>query len=474
MDILLKVTIIAFLSLFVFANDSSISFGECRGVDPRNIDYYNSSIKFYEFKSKTTYSGDELDEYLEYYKKDCKDKKYIKRAEEEVKKLKKVGAQNELKFLTNYIPHVVKYRVPAKEMSQVGKLAKVLEKEITDFFSLEDFRKDYMQYVEKRKKSKDSCTPIDNRKYPLKNNIRDQDGIGWCYAYTAADLLSHKTGKLISAVDIANSFNNDNPLYNFLTDNILAEKESEQEGGHVNEAIKSALDKGLCLEKDIRSSDFGFQNYKEFLEALQDIEKLKEDYDDSTDVLMEQYTYGMVGYSYNSKAISDKKRKLEREFLGDCSRLNGEWRNIFRDLSSSDIVKILRKSNPTDVFNQMVNASCEKRLENLKFKIHNSNSWNVDKHVNIINEQLDKGNIVAISYKSTLLNDHRGELDGNHASSVVARKYDEKAGVCQFLIRNSWGDGCQTYDKKYECESGNIWVPEEDLTRMVYRTSYVE
>lgn len=37
--------------------------------------------------------------------------------------------------------------------------------------------------------------------------VRDQDSIGWCYAFAAADLLSYRTGKMVSASDIALTYN---------------------------------------------------------------------------------------------------------------------------------------------------------------------------------------------------------------------------------------------------------------------------
>ena len=49
--------------------------------------------------------------------------------------------------------------------------------------------------------SKDKCQNTDLRS--TLPPIRDQDSVGWCYAYLAADLVSQKSGKNISAVELA-------------------------------------------------------------------------------------------------------------------------------------------------------------------------------------------------------------------------------------------------------------------------------
>ncbi len=47
--------------------------------------------------------------------------------------------------------------------------------------------------------SQDNCSPVDLR--PKLPPIRNQDSLGWCHGFIAADLASLKLGKAISAVD---------------------------------------------------------------------------------------------------------------------------------------------------------------------------------------------------------------------------------------------------------------------------------
>ena len=70
---------------------------------------------------------------------------------------------------------------------------------------------------------------------------------------------------------------------------------------------------------------------------------------------------------------------------------------------------------------------------------------------------------------------HKSEGLPIHMSSIVARRFDEGSGSCQYLIRNSWGSSCGGYySEKYECKNGHVWVPQKHLTRMVQSITYIE
>ena len=83
------------------------------------------------------------------------------------------------------------------------------------------------------------------------NNARNQDTVGWCYAYTAADLLSYRLKKRISAVSLYNSGQE--------IEQDIKSSESAR-GGDIKSSIDSYLTKknGLCLEENLPSNDFKF------------------------------------------------------------------------------------------------------------------------------------------------------------------------------------------------------------------------
>ena len=100
-----------------------------------------------------------------------------------------------------------------------------------------------------QEKRKASCSDVVNLNPPLeRDKPRNQDTIGWCYAYAAADLLGHALGKNVSAVSLAASLN-DKPLFRIL---------GIKEGGFIDAAISETMKKGFCLEKDLPSEDYLF------------------------------------------------------------------------------------------------------------------------------------------------------------------------------------------------------------------------
>jgi hypothetical protein len=54
----------------------------------------------------------------------------------------------------------------------------------------------------------------------------------------------------------------------------------------------------------------------------------------------------------------------------------------------------------------------------------------------------------------------------NHSSFIAGRRPGPRG--CQYLVVNSWGGSCATYDKKWECDAGKVWV---DASALVANTS---
>lgn len=93
--------------------------------------------------------------------------------------------------------------------------------------------------------------------------VRDQGYIAWCHAYTAADLLSFKTGKKISATSLAvHSESNVFPSVKLL---FKTESERLHSGGYLNGTLASGLRQGLCLEEDFPSKYIPDKNLRSSL-----------------------------------------------------------------------------------------------------------------------------------------------------------------------------------------------------------------
>ncbi len=330
-----------------------------------------------------------------------------------------------------------------------------------------------------------SCKNQDNRRFPLSHHIRNQSDTNWDYAYVVADLLSHKLGRLVSAVDIFNTFNNSNQwqsneekVFNLTEIKRVADRMSEVLGV----ALKVAIDKGVCPEEYVKSSGFTFERNSGLGRELRKFEDLKIFFDNQVD------------------SIPSQKCNEGCRVLGVHNKFDS-IKEIF-NLKDQQILEILKTTlEPSDVINKAITESCKgKRIEikdrNIKIvkkKIDRKTS--VKNLLKKINTQLNKGNIISVVYDSsyTLLDTTIGELTGVvydsedtllteyyvpkdmpiRGSSIVARKFDEKSNSCKYLLRNSLGKECNIYQNKYECEKGQIWLSTEDLKESLMAITYI-
>lgn len=409
--------------------------------------------------------------------------------------MKKEGHYNALHEHARSAKHVANYRAPTEELNfysyQLKKFremgGKIRFRPPLTSYDRERLTKQGQAESAKRRRS---CKPKDNRKPPLvdfvrkgrnNNNNRSQDSIGWCYAFTAADMISHKIGQVVSAVDVANAYNDSGWDYFFGVD------ESKMSGGYTAEAANKALKRGLCLEKNLPSEDFKYSRVGgNVVKGLREVEKMYEAYRKlAYKTTPSQPIYSSVGVM-SSMPMSFRKQggelmHAERVFMNKyvCSGSTLPWNALFPTLKDHQVLTLIRKSNSdNDFVDGLVNLSCKPRFKapGLKFTQRTTSVFNggLKGMVNKLNEVLDGGDIVGINYFSSVLKNRHNRRDGHHASSIVARRFNEKSGTCEYLLRNSWGTGCYSYDRHYKCEQGNIWIGEEFLTDASTSITYAE
>jgi hypothetical protein len=93
---------------------------------------------------------------------------------------------------------------------------------------------------------------------------------------------------------------------------------------------------------------------------------------------------------------------------------------------------------------------------------------------------------VSIGYCSRILKKYSGvprlvdqmsdQECGPHASIVIGRRRNRVTGVCQFLVRTSWGRAYGQYSKKWEEEPGrgNVWVDADVLMKNTSTLTMIE
>lgn len=280
-------------------------------------------------------------------------------------------------------------------------------------------------------------------------NVRNQDTVGWCYAYTAADLLSFKVGKKISAVSLYNS-----------ADKIDVEvdiKSTTPVGGFIGASIDKYLQKknGLCLEEDLPSSDFKFCTDKTYLTFLNNLLKVVKE--NRFDAEMDKNTcFG---------------QDLERAFPG---------------FDPGSIKAHINRFGTR----KLVEAAYDRQCRNLSFKglqvttktlvKYNGND---DTLMNAIDERLKNNEIAAIGYDYSKINAENGT--SGHGSIVVGKRTNPKTGKCDYLVRNSWGKTCDQKEHAElschkNCEGGNcrfsghFWVGADLLKKSLLEVTYLQ
>lgn len=276
------------------------------------------------------------------------------------------------------------------------------------------------------------------------NNVRNQDSVGWCYAYTAADLLSFKFKKRISAVS----------LYKSGQEIAKDIKDPVGNGGDIGDSIRSYIAKnnGLCLEEDLPSSDFKFcldRYYSDFL---------------------------------NNLLTVVNENRLDAELnANQCFR-----HDLEAAFPGVNVAFIKSHGNRKELIESLYNQQCKKiSLKNVKVQtatlyIERSPASVLLKN---IDDQLSKGNLIGIGYDYNKLNGD--ESSGGHASVLVGRRTNPDSGACEYLVRNSWGKECNLYEGEglschKNCDgngcrySGHFWVSSDRLANSLFDVTYLK
>lgn len=311
-----------------------------------------------------------------------------------------------------------------------------------------------------------TCTSIDQReKMPP---IRDQDSIGWCYAYTAADLVSFKSNQNVSAIDIAINYNNftnqestisgirnataslfsaDNLSQGFqnagrnlrqASSNVMLN--SEREGGFSGAAIEASKRKGgFCLERDLPSDSYETSKLGQTMEIISEFENVL------------------------GRSVADNPREAQMAANILCDMAGNSLAEIFGALKVQDIADILVQSYRNDLASSLRDLSCKNRVNvSGEMKIISSKD-----RMRRIDEVLTGGGIVGFDYyiEALGLNQNASQTNGLHASTIVGRRWNEELNTCQYLVRNSWGESCTYYEEPDRCEKGNVWIDRDQIQR---------
>lgn len=257
---------------------------------------------------------------------------------------------------------------------------------------------------------------------------RKQQGSGWCYAYVAADLLSHKLRTPISAVDIAINYINRGHLTGSQKRiNGQAENIYPLGGGLVDTALLSLNGRGVCLE-----SDLTFQPDPK------------------------RYPAEDLSHHFSSE-----------HWLHVESRLQQVYRNPASQKFSRALMSLANQKKCTPTFKETHFSAMTETRKN------QAEPFVFEKALNTV---LTRHRMIAIEYNSAALTSAKSAAwtQTDHASVLIGRRFNKERKRCEYLVRNN-EKSCADYSKDFECASSynHVWVPREVLLRAVSSFTYL-
>ncbi len=399
---------------------------DCKKYKP--LDIYNFVVKNHEYE--------DVSKNIRWLEKCDRTPKYLN--EKDADDFRQIGIEAEADYLIELARSASFYRDPDIE---INNYLKYIEKYNLKYNKVknEDLVKLLIELKGKKDFTKpEDCSPVNLKdKFPA---VRNQDSVGWCYAFATADMIGFKTGYPVSAIDIA---------VNYSPQRISHEKRSllkgelheNIEGGSSKEALDTITAKGICKESDSPSEYFGEnKNIADFIKSVENpFENI---------------------YSQSSFLYAAKKEPL-------C---------LAKDSPSlKEISKVLAHSQPGNIMYNLNNQRCTKKRVSLDKEEYRFTEFRgpLSQIIKSIDDQLGKKMPTIISYNPHFLKNSRS--DGSHASIAIGRRFNQDTLKCEYLIRNSWGTDCKQYAKPYSnpenCNEGNIWVAQEILYRNITKTT---
>lgn len=285
------------------------------------------------------------------------------------------------------------------------------------------------------------CSDVDIRdKHPkLREHLStplDQGNIGWCYGYSAADLLSVEAGVPLSPSHVSSIYNKSirsSLLWKtgYGIRNLFTESREPYEGGFIGKATVEAMkDSPICQYNTI-----------------------------------DRYTH-LIGLLEYAKY---KVNKNEMSNEDACSIVERVLPNIGK---SESFMNDFITKNMNDTLEGLLRQNCQAvEVPKREKKVLNRPIlFGKNKYMENVNKLLEQGKPLGISYNVKHV---AKDLKGFHASTVIGRRWNN--GRCEYNIRNSWGRLCN-YKEGIECnpDDGSYWIKDEDFYSIALNFTYLE
>jgi hypothetical protein len=304
--------------------------------------------------------------------------------------------------------------------------------------------------------------------------VRNQDGLGWCFAYAASDLLAFYTGKSPSAFALSLRYFQRTDLSGKELVELLNSGEaiSSVGGGNIGGALQLAMQEGYCLESAVPSTDY-VQSYMARLSKDNPLQKELEAF-----VQRGRYEW-LANAVLKIEDFHKQKMDLVKDPAATCQV--AQVANFLYPTLDMPSILAAMKSGKTKVelFNWLTHLACSEK-EKVPAGLKASGMYaGKDKGAKLlpkIDELMDRGEPSLITYNpNPFWIDENApadapEDDSLHGSLLVGREFRD--GKCQYLVRNTWGPSCSGYQRP--CERGHFWMTEEDIAKHSFQLEFVE
>lgn len=290
--------------------------------------------------------------------------------------------------------------------------------------------------------SERDCTDLDLRS-PSLGNVRDQQDISWCYAFTGSDMLAHtyKSSERISAADVAIGYNETKlGLLIRWFDTTIANRNDEErklsahQTGLNKFSLQKTLREGSCPESVFPSEAW------------------------------------IKVTATSRKSVPLKQAMLEIAALHqEQSRLTASTLPYFYEFKNVDaktFVRLIQTKNISTFYQSLREVVCQHDRQPFDIKWKVKMALRHSKVFQTVGQQMELNRLVGLDYDNRILKDssHRGvSIAKLHTSSFVGRRWNQEHQGCEYLIRDSHGEGCDKYDPSYKCENGNVWLSEAQI-----------
>lgn len=341
--------------------------------------------------------------------------------------------------------------------------------------------------------AKDTCSSVDLRE--KFGPVRDQGPMDSCYAFMSADLLAATAPEPLksplSAIQVAANFaartHASSAAAAKKTDVIkwysseLPREEDQRTfqdmhgkkfeerinvgAGQLSLAIAESMDKPLCLESELPSEP-KTRHQADKATLLTDKLDMSDDGDDKD------------AYDFLYRSMREPEKSLIPELPETCK--------VCEKTKSPTLPKFTKTDLNPAVRNWAAPLIAKKMTAQCKMKITIPSARVRDTYVDFVgaeelanlDSQLSKGNPVGIGYNVCDFmkpSDTAEKREGcPHASSIVGRKRNKKTGTCEYLVRNSYGEQCEGYNKGVVCDKGYFWMSEKKLKDSVVEMVWVD